>query len=69
MDAKLLERIGQLKDKASNLLAATKLPLSPAIHSTALAQGLQEIEVELQSIYAAASPDGKTPWGTHPMGS
>lgn len=68
MDAKLLERIGLLKDKASNLLAATRLPLSPAIHVTALAQGMQEIETELRAIYAAAN-HGKTPWDTHPMGS
>lgn len=68
MDAKLLERIGLLKDKTSNLIAATKLPLSPAIHAIALGQGLQEIEAELREIYAAAN-HGKTPWDTHPMGS
>lgn len=46
-----IERIGKLADKADNLLAAMKLPVSFQIHLEGLKGGLVDMSTELREIY------------------
>lgn len=51
------DHVGRLADKADNLLAASTLPVSPAIHIQGLKGGLQEIRDEAQELYRSLGGD------------
>ena len=55
-----LEKLGELSDKADNLIAASMLPVSPRIHIDALRTGLKEIRDMLRIIYVEIGDDD--PW-------
>lgn len=55
-----LEKLGELVDKADNLIAASRLAVSPAIHVEGLRGGLVEIRAALREIYIEIANDN--PW-------
>lgn len=54
-----VEQIGRLADKADNYVAASHLPIQPAMHLRATREGLAEIAKELKEIYVAIT--GRNP--------
>lgn len=60
----VMERIGQLSDKADNYHGASRLPFSPRIHLDALSGGMLEIRDELRAIFIEVT--GENPWEFHP---
>lgn len=55
-----VSRIGDLADKADNLLAATVLPVPDSLHIQGLKGGMRQIKEELRDCYRALS--GEDPW-------
>jgi hypothetical protein len=52
--------VGDMAEKASNLLAAGKLPVPDSIHVVGMRAGLEEVEAELKRAYIVLS--GENPW-------
>ncbi len=47
-----LDRLGRLADKASNYIAASRIPMLPlAIHIEGMVAGMEEIRDEAQALY------------------
>ena len=61
----VMERLGQLADKADNFCHAAQIPLSPRIHITALRGGMEDIRDELRAIFREVT--GDDPWADEPM--
>ena len=55
-----IQIVGDMAEKASNLVAAGKLPVSDSIHVVGMRAGLEEIEAELKRAYIVLS--GENPW-------
>lgn len=55
-----LDKIGRLADAADNLIAASRLAVSPVIHVEGLRGGLVEIRAALREIYTEIANDN--PW-------
>ena len=57
MDPETLERIGLLRDRAENGIAAAMLPLRPEIHAEGLLGILRKIHAELADIFTSHGGD------------
>lgn len=55
-----IDEIGELADKADNLIAATNIPLRPEMHVSCLKDGLKEISEALKQYYIEQT--GENPW-------
>ena len=56
-----LEELAELAEQAGNLIAASRLPVRPAIHIEGMRGGLESIEATLRRLYVEIS--GENPWG------
>jgi hypothetical protein len=52
-----LEVIGRLADEADNLVAASRLPVSPQIHAEGMRSGLIKIQAALAKLYEELAGD------------
>lgn len=55
-----LEELAELAEQAGNLIAASRLRVSPAIHIEGMRGGLESIEAALRKLYVEIS--GENPW-------
>ena len=55
-----LEELAELAEQAGNLIAASRLRVSPAIHIEGMRGGLESIEAALRRLYVEIS--GENPW-------
>lgn len=55
-----LDELAELAEKAGNLVAASRLRVSPAIHLEGMRSGLESIEAALRRLYVEIS--GENPW-------
>lgn len=55
-----IEEIGELVDHCANMLAASVLPVPPAIHLEALTGGYRDMQDKLRTIYVKLA--GDDPW-------
>lgn len=55
-----LDELAELAEQAGNLIAASRLRVSPAIHIEGMRGGLESIEAALRKLYVEIS--GENPW-------
>lgn len=60
MKESLADEIADLADQADNLLAASKLPLTPQTHAENLGKGMEDIRDTLRRLYIREM--GDNPW-------
>ena len=60
LDNETLERVGQLSDKADNIVHASTLPLPATMHVEQMRYALKDIREELRQIFFDGGGDPQT---------
>lgn len=58
----VMDRIGELADKADNFYHGAQLPLPPQIHIMGLTAGMESLRDELRALFTDVT--GENPWAT-----